>query len=86
MQDQPFQLISVNYADSPEKVREFMQKVSVQFPVLIDPNGKEAHRWNVFGFPSTFVIGKDGKIQYGVNAAIEWDTPEVINALKALNR
>ena len=85
MQDQPFELISINYADSPEKVLEFMHRVSVQFPVLIDPNGKVAHQWDVIGFPSTFVIGKDGKIQYGVNAAIQWDAPEVINALKALN-
>lgn len=85
MQDQPFELISINYADSPEKVLEFMHRVSVQFPVLIDPNGKVAHQWDVIGFPSTFVIGKDGKIRYGVNAAIQWDAPEVINALKALN-
>lgn len=85
MQGQPFELISINYADSPEKVLEFMHRVSVQFPVLIDPNGKVAHQWDVIGFPSTFVIGKDGKIQYGVNAAIQWDAPEVVNALKALN-
>lgn len=85
MQGQPFELISINYADSPEKVREFMHRVNVEFPVLIDPNGKVSQQWNVIGFPSTFVIGKDGKIQYGVNAAIQWDAPEVINALKALN-
>jgi peroxiredoxin len=85
MKDEPFELISVNYADSPKKILEFMQKVSVEFPVLVDPNGKTAQRWNVLGFPSTFVIGKDGNIQYGVNAAIHWDAPEVINSLKALN-
>jgi peroxiredoxin len=85
MQGQPFELISINYADSPEKIHEFMSRVNVQFPVLIDPNGKVSQQWNVIGFPSTFVIGKDGKIQYGVNAAIQWDAPEVINALKALN-
>lgn len=85
MQGQPFELISINYADSPAKIHEFMSRVNVQFPVLIDPNGKVSQQWNVIGFPSTFVIGKDGKILYGVNAAIQWDAPEVINALKALN-
>ena len=85
MQGQPFELISINYADNPEKIHEFMNRVNVQFPVLIDPNGKLSQQWNVIGFPSTFVIGKDGKILYGVNAAIQWDAPEVINALKALN-
>ena len=33
-------------------------------------------------FPSTFVIGPDGRIVYGVNAAIEWDAPEIITQLK----
>jgi len=86
MRGQPFELISINYAESPGKIREFMQQVSVEFPVLLDPDGKVSQRWNVIGFPSTFVIGRDGKIHYGVNAAIHWDAPEVVNALKALNR
>jgi thiol-disulfide isomerase/thioredoxin len=86
MQGQPFELISINYAESTGKIREFMQQVSVEFPVLLDPDGKVSQHWNVIGFPSTFVIGKDGKIHYGVNAAIHWDTPEVVNALKALNQ
>lgn len=85
MTDQPFELISVNYADSPKVIQDFMLKVRVAFPVLVDPKGETTQQWKVFGFPSTFVIGKDGKIQYGVNAAIHWDTPEVIQALKQLN-
>jgi peroxiredoxin len=86
MLGEKFQLISINYAESAEKIRAFMQQVNVEFPVLIDPNGKVSQQWNVIGFPSTFVIGPDGKIRYGVNAAIHWDAPEVVKAIKALNR
>lgn len=86
MKDQPFELISVNYADTPQKIRDFMKRVNVEFPVLVDPNGKTAQQWNVIGFPSTFVIGKDGKIAFGVNAAIHWDSQEVIDTLNTLNR
>ena len=85
MQGQPFELITINYAESAKTIHEFMQKVSVQFPVLLDPKGMTAQRWNVIGFPSTFVIGPDGHIRYGVNAAIHWDSEEVVNTLKALN-
>lgn len=84
MQGQPFELITINYAQSAKTIQEFMQKVDVQFPVLIDPKGATAQKWNVIGFPSTFVIGPDGSIRYGVNAAIHWDNAEVISALKAL--
>ena len=84
MQGKAFQLISINYAESPQHVREFMRKVAVDFPVLIDPDGKLAARWKVVAFPSTFVIGPDGRIHYGANAAIHWDEPEVIQKLKQL--
>lgn len=86
MQGEEFELISINFAETPKTVNEFMKRVNVEFPVLIDPSGKVSQQWNVIGFPSTFVIGKDGKIKYGVNAAIHWDAPEVIEALKALGK
>ena len=84
MQNEAFQLISVNYAETPENIRAFLQKVSVDFPVLVDPQGKLAGQWKVVAFPSTFIIGPDGKFHYGVNAAIHWDTPEILQSLKQL--
>lgn len=81
MQGKPFELISINYAEKTETIKEFMQMVDVEFPVLLDEQGLEAAKWKVIAFPSTFVIGKDGLIHYGVNAGIEWDTPDVINAV-----
>ena len=84
MQNEAFQLVSVNYAETPENIRAFLQKVSVDFPVLIDPQGKLTGQWKVVAFPSTFIIGPDGKFHYGVNAAIHWDTPEILQKLKQL--
>lgn len=84
MQGKAFQLISINYAESTEQIKLFMQKVAVDFPVLLDPGGKTAANWKVVAFPSTFVIGPDGQIRYGVNAAIHWDTDDVISQLNLL--
>ena len=84
MQNKPFQLISINYGEPAQRIRSFMKKVAVDFPVLLDPEGRIAGQWKVVAFPSTFVIGPDGRIHYGVNAAIHWDTDEVIQKLNAL--
>lgn len=84
MQGKPFRLISINYAESADKIKTFMQKVAVDFPVLLDPEGRTAGQWKVVAFPSTFVIGPDGRIMYGVNAAIHWDTKEVMDKINAL--
>ena len=84
MQGKDFELISINYAEDSKTIIEFLKKVNVEFPVLLDPDGEFAQKWNVIAYPSTFVINKQGKIVYGVNAAIEWDTPDLIKKLKAL--
>ena len=80
----PFELISINYAEDKKTIQEFMDKVNVEFPVLLDLNGEFAKKWNVITYPSTFVIDTHGQIKYGVNAAIEWDDPVVIEKLKML--
>ena len=80
----PFELISVNYAEDKHKVKKFLEDVRVDFPVLLDQDGSESAKWNVLVFPSTFVIDPNGKIVYGVNGAILWDSPEVVAGLKAL--
>ncbi len=84
MKDKPFEIISINYAETPETIKKFMKIVKIDFPILIDEPGEQAVKWKVYAFPSTFVIAPDGKFKYGVNAGILWDTPEVINTLNKL--
>ena len=84
MQDYPFELISINYAEDRKTVADFMARVKVDFPVLLDHNGFTAHQWQVISYPSTFVIDSQGKFRYGVNAAIEWDAPAIMQKLKLL--
>jgi len=84
MKDKPFELISINYAEKPQRIREFMDMVEVDFPVLVDEDGSYSAQWNVLVYPATFVIAPDGAIAYGVNGAIEWDSEEVTAKLEAL--
>ena len=84
MKDKPFELISINYAEKPEQIREFLSMVEVDFPVLMDEDGSYSAKWNVLVYPATFVIAADGQIAYGVNGAIEWDSAEVSERLNEL--
>jgi len=84
MKNKPFELISINFQEKPDAIREFQKMVKVKFPVLMDSDGKIANSWKVVAFPSTFIIASDGNIHYGVNAGIEWDTPEVIEIINSL--
>ena len=42
MKGQDFELVSINYADTPKVVNNFMNRVDVEFPVLLDLHGKVA--------------------------------------------
>lgn len=84
MRGKPFQLLSINYAEKAATIKAFLKHVKVEYPVLLDINGRVSTDWNVIAFPSTFVVGSDGRIHYGVNAAIPWDSPEVIHLLDSL--
>jgi len=79
-----FRLISVNYVEDADTIKKFTKKIEVKFPILLDLNGEVARDWKVFVFPSTFVVGTDGKIAYGVNAAINWDSETTIKQIKKL--
>jgi len=82
--DRPFELISINFAEKRDTVAAFMQRVKVDFPVLLDVDGRHAEAWNIISYPSTFVIDPQGRIRYGVNAAIDWDDPDILPKLEAL--
>ncbi len=84
MKGKPFELISIDYAEQRDNIREFMKAVDVDFPVLLDTDGKVSALWNVVVFPSTFVIAPDGTIVYGVKGGIHWDTPEIMQKITDL--
>ncbi len=79
-----FAIVSINFKESAEHVRAFMQRVAVDFPVLMDVDGKVSSRWGVFAFPSSFLLDRAGNIRYSVNTAIEWDTDEVRGVIDRL--
>lgn len=79
-----FELVSINFKEEPAHIRQFMKKVQVDFPVLLDPQGQTADTWNVFAFPSSFLIDRAGRIRYSVNSALEWDAAEPTQLIQSL--
>ena len=64
-QDKRFTLAALNYKDEPQNARRFLGDLGNPFQAIgVDPAGRTAIDWGVYGVPETFVIGKDGKIAY----------------------
>ncbi|MDQ7066006.1 MAG: TlpA disulfide reductase family protein [candidate division KSB1 bacterium] len=45
-----------------KRLRPFLKKMKVSFPILLDKNNKVMQRWQVQVLPTTFLIAQDGRI------------------------
>lgn len=63
--DKRFALSGLNYKDEPDDARRFLGEFGNPFGAVgVDPAGRTAIEWGVYGVPETFVIGKDGTIRF----------------------
>jgi thiol-disulfide isomerase/thioredoxin len=79
-----FSVLSVDYRESLEAIAKFTERVPVDFPILLDRDGRSSLDWKVFSFPSSFLIDRKGQIRYSFNRAIDWEGPEVLARIEAL--
>ena len=80
----PFKIIAVNMGETKEEVQKFVDEVKPEFTILMDTSGEYTQAWNVFAAPSNFVIDSKGKIRYTLYGGVEWDSEEIIKAIKDL--
>lgn len=74
--DKRFTLVGLNYKDKPENARRFLGEFGLPFAAVgVDPNGRAAIEWGVYGVPETFVLAKDGTIAHKFTGPL---TPEKV--------
>ncbi|MEW8585992.1 MAG: protein disulfide oxidoreductase [Candidatus Thiodiazotropha sp.] len=49
---------------SESEVTEFLGQNLLQIPVINDPDGKLAAAWRVSGVPTSYIIGRDGRVKF----------------------
>lgn len=58
-------LVGVNYKDEADNARRFLGRYGNPFAALgVDPKGRGAIEWGVYGMPETFVVDGQGRIAY----------------------
>lgn len=53
-------VLGINYNEPANIIRRFVEERGITFPILLDADGKLAERFQVFGFPTTYFIDRDG--------------------------
>ena len=79
-------VLSVTDPESNESgaIREFLSAYGWRFPVLLDVNNKIATSFGVEAYPTTFLINRDSQVVGKIVNYLEWETPEMNDALEHL--
>ncbi len=81
-----FEVLAVNVQENAARIRPFVERLGLDFPVLRDHDGSARGDWDVRVFPSTFVVGPDGSVALVAVGELDWDAPEVIARVRAVMR
>ncbi|HMN87375.1 MAG TPA: DsbE family thiol:disulfide interchange protein [Bauldia sp.] len=87
--DSRIRVVGINYKDSNANALRFLNDLGNPYAAIgVDPNGRAAIDWGVYGVPETFIVGADGVILHKFVGPISEDAltriirPQIEAALK----
>lgn len=84
MKGRPFRVLAVNIGEQPAAIRRFLERIPVNFDILLDEESRAVRGWKVYAYPSNYVIDRQGRLRYGYRGALAWDAPDIVRALETL--
>ena len=80
----PFAIIAVNHGESRPKVADFTRRLTLGFPVLLDPNTDAPRAWRVRVLPASFLVDASGRVRYSVVGEMDWAGEAAVEAVRRL--
>jgi peroxiredoxin len=85
LRDRGFVLLAVSQDEGGRAaVDPFVRDMGLTFPVLVDPQHQVGDRYQVWGYPESFVIDREGRVVERVIGPRKWDSPKQVQALETL--
>ncbi len=79
------QVVAVNVGEDAETIAPVIDRFDLdRYELLMDRDGAEMRRWNVYGFPTNFLLDADGRVRYGSFGAVAWDDADVRDLVESL--
>jgi thiol-disulfide isomerase/thioredoxin len=80
----PFEIVAVNDQEGESKIRAFLKRVPLDFPIVRDTDGGVTRAWKARMFPSSYLVDAHGKIRFVLAGAIDWSAPGAVRTVQSL--
>ena len=84
MRDLPFAVVGVNVGEGQLRVRAVVERLGLDFPILLDRDSQAFERLRISVLPTTYLLDGDGVVRYVGRGPLEWDSAEVKGILQEL--
>ncbi|MFO8065072.1 MAG: TlpA disulfide reductase family protein [Spirochaetota bacterium] len=81
-----FEIVAVNLQEDPSTVEGFIEEHGFSFPVLLDRSGGTGRTFGVRGIPTSYIIGRDGRVLARKVGYHEWDGEDTVEAFRRMSR
>ncbi len=75
--------VSVDKRQMLQKVRADVLRYELGYPTLFDPESRAVMPWQVQGYPTSVLVGRDGTIRWRRDGMIQPNDPELAKQLEA---
>jgi peroxiredoxin len=82
--DRKFQMVAVSVDEDWGKVSDFYKEHNLSLPAYLDAGQNVSARYNVFKFPETFVIDRNGYVLKHYIGEQRWASPQLLASFDSL--
>ena len=76
-------VLAVDVGEARARVDRFLERYPIDLPILLDTNGDAAAAWQIAIYPSSFIVGTDGRIRQFIAGALRWEDPAIVEQVRA---
>lgn len=72
-QGQGFVVVGISVGEVPMMVTKFLQRVSINFPILLDEDLSISDRYGTYRIPESYLIDRNGMLVEKISGAFNWN-------------
>lgn len=85
LRDRGFVLLGVSQDEGGQAVvKPFVEQLGLTFPVLVDPEHQVGDRYEVWGYPESFLVDREGRVVERIIGPRDWLAPSQVESIEKL--